>query len=95
MPTMATNDSSVVSDIGSSAIACSSPSPTSRAANASTRRPCSPIRSFAASIPARVCSIGCCEPLSGPPDSLQRASTTSGAPLTSSITCSAPSSVTR
>ena len=34
---------------------------------------------------ARASSIGTCEPLSGPPDMLQRASTTSGAPLTSSI----------
>ena len=40
-----------MSDIGSSAIASSSSSSTKRAANASTRRPCSPIRSFAASMP--------------------------------------------
>ena len=57
-----------MSDIGSSAIAGSSSSSTNRAAKASTRRPFSPIRSFAASIPERASAIGTCEPLSGPPE---------------------------
>ena len=95
MPTIPTNARSWVSDIGSSVIACISSSPTRRAAKASTRRPFSPIRAFAASIPARTSSIGTCEPLSGPPDSVQRASTTSGPPLTNSMTLPVGSSGTR
>jgi hypothetical protein len=40
---------------------------------------------------SRASSIGTWEPLSGPPAWVQRASTTSGAPLTSSMTRSIPS----
>ena len=43
------------------------------------------MRSFAASMSARASAIGTCEPLSGPPAMVQRASTTSGPPLTSWI----------
>ena len=95
MPTMPTNARSWVSDIGSAAIWPVCASSTSRAAKASTRRPFSPIRAFAASMPARACSIGTWLPLSGPPDWVQRASTTSGPPLTSSITWSTPSTGNR
>ena len=93
IPTIPTNARSRVSDIGSAAIASSSPSSTKRAAKASTRSPFSPMRSFASSIPVRASSIGTCEPLIGPPARLQRASTTSGPPLTSWITRSVPSTV--
>ena len=46
-------------------------------------------------MPARASSMGTCEPLNGPPACEQRASTTSGAPFTNSITCSTPSTGTR
>ena len=92
MPVSPTKDRSWVSDIGSSVTAASSSGVTSRAANASTRRPFSPIRTLAASMSARAWSMGTCAPLSGPPACEQRAITTSGAPFTSSMTCSTPSS---
>jgi hypothetical protein len=44
MPTMPTKPSPVVSDIGSVVSAGTSSGSTIRAANASTRRPCAPIR---------------------------------------------------
>ena len=95
IPAIPTNDRPRVNAIGSSDIVASSSSATSRAANARTRRPWRPIRSLASVIPGPAWSKGTCEPLRGPPAWLQRAMTTSGAPLTSSMTCSAPSSVTR
>ena len=90
IPTIPMNARSPTSDIGFAAISWSSPSSTKRAAKARTRRPFSPMRSFAASMPERVSSIGTCEPVIGPPESVQRASTTSGPPLTSWITRSVP-----
>ena len=68
---------------------------TNRAAKARTRRPCSPIRALAASMSARASAIGTCTPLSGPPERAQRARTTSGPPLTNSMTRSRPSTWTR
>ena len=95
MPTMPTKSRSCVSDIGSEPIASSSSSSTNRAANASTRRPCSPIRSLAASMSDRISSIGTWVSLNGPPARAQRARTTSGPPFTSSTTRSRPASVAR
>ena len=59
-----------------------------RRAPAGPSRPCARSRRRC---PARASSIGTCEPLSGPPDAVQRASTTSGPPLTSWMTRSTPS----
>lgn len=95
IPAMPTKARSFTSDIGSSCITEASVSSTKRVANESTRRPFSPIRSFASSRLARASAIGTWDPLSGPPASVQRASTTSGPPLTSSITRSTPSIGTR
>ena len=95
IPAIPTKARSWVSDIGSCTITSSSSSATRRAAKASTRRPCSPMRALAASRSACTSAIGTCEPLSGPPAWQQRAKMTSGPPFTSSMTCSAPSTVTR
>jgi hypothetical protein len=94
IPTMPTKPRSATSDIGSSVIAWISPSPTKRAAKASTRRPFWPIRSLSASMPVRACAIDTGASLSGPPDWLHRARTTSGPPLTSWMTRSTPSTGT-
>ena len=91
IPAMPTNDRSRTIDIGSAVIAASSSSSTSRAAKASTRSPSPPIRALAASIPGSASSIGAWSGLSGPPARVQRASTTSGPPLTSATTRSTPS----
>ena len=74
------------------AMVASSSSSTNRAANARTRRPSAAIRSFAAGMPASASAMGTCDPLIGPPDTEQRARTTSGPPLTSMMTRSVPSS---
>jgi len=95
MPTMPTKPRSSARDIGSSVMAGTSASVSTRAAKASTRRPFAPISSLAASVAPLAPDIGTWDPPSGPRAWLQRASTTSGAPLTSSIRCSAPSTVTR
>ena len=85
IPTIATNERSCANDMGSSVTASRSVSSMSRTANASTRRPFSPISSLAASMPARASSIGDLGSAQGAPWLEQRASTTSGPPLTSSI----------
>ena len=90
MPAIPTKVRSCVNAIGSLVIVGISCSSMNRAAKASTRRPFSPIRAFAASMSAWTCSTGVCAPVSEPPDWLHRASTTSGAPLTSSMTRSTP-----
>ena len=95
MPAIATNARSRMSDIGSVAMVSMESASISLSANASTRSPSRPIRSFAASTSARASSIGTCDPLSGPPAMEHRARTTSGAPLTSATTCSDPSRVIR
>ena len=96
IPAIPAKARSWVSDIGSLVIAARSASPSmSRMAKASTRNPFWPILSLAAAMPGPASLIGTCEPLSGPPDIVQRARTTSGAPLTSSTVCSAPSRAIR
>ena len=69
MPAMPTKARPWVIAIGSAFIASTSSSAIRRVANASTRRPFSPMRALAASSSARTSAIGTCEPLSGPPDS--------------------------
>ena len=58
IPTIPTNIRPSVRDMGSPVMRDSSASSMNLAANASTRRPCRPIRSLAASMSARTSSMG-------------------------------------